>query len=236
MRFDACAHSYDAHAAPQREFAACVADFIELKPAERVVEFGAGTGALTRHLCAKGAVVHATDASPTMAELGRRAVPDATWSRLDAFQDVLPTAPLQLSSGLLQWAPDPLLVLQNWRRALLPGGRMVHAFPCEPCLAEWRAIVSQNPVRWRNEAEWCAIFTTAGLLVQRQQLWIRKLVFPSTLHMLRAWHESGLTARPLLTAGQLRQAIRTYDHLHRTPGGVTATWAWLAVQAGPAGR
>ena len=50
MRFDVCAHTYDEHAGPQRFFAERVAQFIGAKSTENILELGAGTGALTRHL------------------------------------------------------------------------------------------------------------------------------------------------------------------------------------------
>jgi SAM-dependent methyltransferase len=232
MRFDACAHSYDAHAAPQRAFAARVAGFLRVAPGEDIVELGAGTGALTRHLCCAGAGgIQATDASPAMVALGRTAVAAARWSVLDAFEMRVPEAGLQVSSGLLQWAGDPVRVLKRWKEAVRPGGRMVHAFPCEPCLVEWRAVVPDSPVLWRDEAGWCGVFAEAGLLVRRKRLWVEQSLFPSALAMLQAMHRSGVTGRTRLGPGRLRQAMRQYEAQHSGPNGVVATWAWMAVEA-----
>jgi SAM-dependent methyltransferase len=232
MRFDACAHTYDAHAEPQRTFAARVAVFAKLRPREMVVEFGAGTGALTRHLCAaSGHEITATDVSPAMVSLGRAAAPQARWVQLDAFRDSLPPADLQVSSGLLQWARDPIRVIQNWTRALAPGGRMVHAFPVEPCLAEWRSIVLESPVQWRDETDWCDLFARAALRITRKQMWVEHTFFPSSLELVRSLHYSGVTSHPRLSPGRLRHAIRRYDASYRRDNGVIATWAWLAVEA-----
>jgi SAM-dependent methyltransferase len=234
MRFDVCAHTYDAHAEPQRTFAARVAAFADLRPGETVIEFGAGTGALTRHLCAASTQpVTATDLYPTMVSLGQAATPQARWIQLDAFQDSLPQADLQTSSGLLQWAPDPIRVLQNWKHALAPGGRMVHAFPVEPCLAEWRAIVHESPLKWRDEIAWCDLFSRAALRITRKQTWVEQASFRSSLELVRSLHYSGATSHPRLSAGRLRLAIRTYDAIHRRDNCVIATWAWLAVEAVP---
>ena len=234
MRFDACAESYDAYAVPQRVFAERVAAFTGVLPRERVVEFGAGTGALTRHVCdsAQGQVL-ATDASAAMVALGRKAVSGVQWSQLDAFGGSVPASDLQLSSGLLQWADEPVRVLQLWRTALEPGGRMVHAFPCEPCLREWRALVPAAPVRWRDEKAWCEVFRAAGLQPRRRQTWIETIVFTSALDMLRAMHRSGATGRARVGTGELRRALRDYEVRHRGPAGVLATWAWLAIEAVP---
>ena len=232
MRFDHCAHTYDAYAAPQRAFAARVAQFIHAATETDVLELGAGTGALTRSVCAATRVaVHATDASPAMVELGRKNVPAARWSRLDAFVESVPQSHLQISSGLLQWAEDPERVLRKWKAALRPDGRMVHAFPCEPCLREWRSLVPEGPVRWRDEAAWSSLFESAGLRVSRKHLWVDTMLFPSALDMIRAMHRSGVTGHPRLGPGRLRQAMRTYEAEHRVPGAIDATWAWLAIEA-----
>ena len=232
MRFDACAHSYDAYAAPQRNFAARVAEFIEVRPREDVVELGAGTGALTIRICGfPNAGVRATDASPAMAELGRKAAAAARWSVLDAFESAVPEAALQISSGLLQWAAEPREVLRGWGAALKPGGRLVHAFPCDPCLEEWRALVPASPVLWRGKDDWEELFAAAGLRVRRAQIWIEPVIFPSALDMLRALHRSGVTGRTRLGPGRLRQALRDYEIRHQVSGGVLSTWAWLAVEA-----
>jgi SAM-dependent methyltransferase len=233
MRFDACAHSYDAHAAPQRAFATRVAEFIGPCPEESVVEFGAGTGALTEHLRAatSGASLLATDASVRMVALGQIRVPSAKWEQLDAFCAPLPQAQLQVSSGLLQWAGDPVEVLRRWRAALRPEGRLVHAVACEPCLAEWRSLVRESPVVWRDAESWLRLFIAAGLRVQRHQLWVEQMTFPSALDMLRSWHESGVTGKAHLGAGKLRGAMRLYHERFAAGSGVTATWAWLVIEA-----
>jgi hypothetical protein len=169
-----------------------------------------------------------------MVALGKAAVPEAAWSRLDAFHDSVPPAALQVSSGLLQWAEHPLEVLRRWRAAVQAGGRMVHAVPCEPCLAEWRALVRESPVTWRDPAGWYQLFAEAGLRVRRHQVWTLQPEFPSALALARAFHQSGVTGRVGLGPGRLRAALRAYDERYRSPAGVLATWAWLAVEAVPA--
>ncbi len=229
MRFDVCAHTYEEHAGPQRFFAELVAGFIGAKPPETVVEFGAGTGALTRWL--ESEFVHATDASPAMVKRGCLAVPNAQWSVLDAFSQSPPVASLQISSGLLHWAEDPVVTLFRWKQSLAPGGRMIHAIPCEPCLTEWRALVPESPVPWRGEAEWLSLFESAGLRVARSQRWTHQVVCASALELVHGFHRTGVTGRVRVGPGRLRQALRRYEALHSVAGGVQATWAWLAVEA-----
>jgi SAM-dependent methyltransferase len=248
MRFDVCAHTYDEHAGPQRFFAERVAQFIGADLTEAIVELGAGTGALTQHLAGApasgpaalgvkragsetGAPILATDASPTMVERGRATVPQVQWSVLDAFMQPLPVAALQVSSGLLHWAEDPSAMLARWKIYLNPGGRMVHAMPCDPCLAEWRELVPESPVPWRSAAEWLKLFERAGLCVTRSETWTHAAVCASALEMVRGFHRTGVTGRVRVGPARLRQALRDYDRQHRVPGGVASTWTWLAVEA-----
>ena len=173
----------------------------------------------------------ATDASPAMVQFGSLAVPQADWAVLDAFNQLLPVADLQVSSGLLHWTDDPVAMLQRWKISLPPGGRMIHAMPCEPCLAEWRALVPESPVPWRSESEWLKFFEQAGLRVTRSQSWTHAAVCSSALEMVRGFHRTGVTGRVRVGPARLRQALRDYDLRQRVPGGVKATWAWLAVEA-----
>jgi SAM-dependent methyltransferase len=214
MRFEERALTYDANALPQRSFASRVAQSLQCSPGDEVLELGAGTGA-------------------TMVALGKTAVPQAHWRVLDAFSESLPPSTIQVSSGLLQWAPDPVRVLQSWKQSLLPGARMVHAFPCQPCLKEWREVLHESPVFWRNEGEWLELFAAAGLRVSQKSLWMDRWFFGSALDMVRAMHRSGVTGRARVGPGALRSALRSYDSLYRSAAGVWATWAWLAVEAEP---
>jgi len=238
MRFDVCADTYDEHAGPQRFFAERVAQFINAKPDDTILELGAGTGALTKCLSECRASVQsgetyilATDASPAMVQRGRLIAPQVPWSVLDAFNEPLPVAALQVSSGLLHWALDPVATLERWKGCLAPGGRMVHAIPCEPCLVEWRALVPESPVPWRDEAGWRWMFERAGLRINRAQSWSHATVCDSALAMVRGLHRSGVTGRVRVGPGRLRRALRDYEEQHQVPGGVQATWAWLAVEA-----
>ena len=246
MRFDVCAHTYDEHAGPQRFFAERVAEFISSRPKEKILELGAGTGALTRYLTGMsssnpagrgavdsdiGAAVLATDISPLMVERGRRAVPQALWSVVDAFNQKVPVATLQVSSGLLHWAEDPVATLIRWKQSLAPGGRMVHAIPCEPCLTEWRTLVPESPVPWRRRMEWLEVFKQAGLKVARSESWTHQAICSSALEIARSFHRTGVTGRVSIGPKRLRQALRDYDAQYGEAGGVRATWAWLAVEA-----
>lgn len=232
MRFETFAHSYDQHARPQQFFAARVAEFARIESGCQIVELGAGTGELTERLSGiPGCQVSASDISPTMVRIGRERAPEATWSLLDAFKETPPSGLIQISSGLLQWAQNPVPVIRQWRAALGAGGRMIHAFPCEPCLREWRRIIPESPLEWRDERKWLALFQEAGMRALRKQVWVERCEFGSAFEMLRGLHRSGVTGAAQVPSGRLRRGIREYQERHGTGGGVVATWAWMAVEA-----
>lgn len=101
-----------------------------LEPVRRrgglVLELGCGSGALTRHLVDAGLRVLATDASPAMLDLTRRAVPEADVRRVTLPDDPLPPADAVVSTGhALNYLPGTAAVeraLVGIAAALRPGG------------------------------------------------------------------------------------------------------------------
>ena len=92
-----------------------------------VVELGCGSGALTRHLLAAGLRVIATDASPDMLALARKALgPEADLRELTLPGDPLPPADAVVSVGhVLSYLPDAAAIeaaLAAAADALRPGG------------------------------------------------------------------------------------------------------------------
>ena len=91
-----------------------------------VLEVGAGTGQLTRHLVAAGHRVVATDASPAMLELARATAPGADLRLLTLPDDPLPEADAIVGIGHpLSYVADADGVrrgLVAMARALQPGG------------------------------------------------------------------------------------------------------------------
>jgi SAM-dependent methyltransferase len=92
-----------------------------------VLEFGCGSGLLTRELTAAGHRVIATDASPAMLGLARRYAPGAEDIRaLVLPSDPLPPADAVVSVGhVLNYLPDERSIAQALTaiaRALRPGG------------------------------------------------------------------------------------------------------------------
>jgi SAM-dependent methyltransferase len=93
----------------------------------QVLEFGCGSGALTRHLLAAGLRVIATDASPDMLDLARAALGEsADLRQLTMPGDPLPPADAVVSVGhVLSYLPDAAAIetaLAAAADALRPGG------------------------------------------------------------------------------------------------------------------
>ncbi|MGD0239156.1 MAG: class I SAM-dependent methyltransferase [Streptosporangiaceae bacterium] len=108
----------------------CAPGILELLTPVRdglVLEFGCGSGALTRHLLAAGLRVIATDASPDMLDLARDALgAEADLRELTLPGDALPAADAVISTGhVLSYLPDAAAIetaLAAAADALRPGG------------------------------------------------------------------------------------------------------------------
>lgn len=104
-----------------------VAELLNARPGERILDLGCGDGVLTAQLAARGATVIGVDASPDLVaaavERGVEAqVMDAHALTFEAQFDAV------FSNAALHWMREPDAVLAGVRRALKPGGRFVGEF------------------------------------------------------------------------------------------------------------
>ncbi|MCB9588024.1 MAG: class I SAM-dependent methyltransferase [Polyangiaceae bacterium] len=101
-----------------------------------VIEVGAGTGRVTRHLVSAGARVVATEAAEAMLKLGSERVPEASWFLADAR--TLPVEDASADVGvagwvfghLRHWEPDSWRAeigrgLDELARVVRPGGTLI---------------------------------------------------------------------------------------------------------------
>jgi SAM-dependent methyltransferase len=127
-----------------------------------VLEFGCGSGALTRHLLAAGLRVMATDASPDMLALAREALGPGADLRLLALPgDPLPAADAIVSVGhAISYLPDAGAVdaaLTALASALRPGGVLA----LDILDLEYGQARAGEPPIARVEADWAIISTFA---------------------------------------------------------------------------
>jgi ubiquinone/menaquinone biosynthesis C-methylase UbiE len=100
-------------------------DALELRPAQRVLEIGCGTGQVTELLVAAGAEVTAVDALAPMIEVARRRAPAATFVEADATELVLTPDHDAVVLGFVLHNFDAggrRAMLDQARAALGPGG------------------------------------------------------------------------------------------------------------------
>ena len=100
---------------------------LQVHPGDRVLELGCGTGLVTRHLCAAGAVVTAVDRAGGMLAVARRRAPAARF--VDADLGALTVADrfdhVVLAFVLHELDPDRRVdVLRRSAGWLAPGGRI----------------------------------------------------------------------------------------------------------------
>lgn len=231
MRFNLKAEAYEKAAVIQAILADWVAEWIE--PAwsreTRALEFGAGTGLLTRRLANRGQLT-ATDLSAHMLEIGQQRLPEVRWEIANAWHP--PSTPVDrlFSSAMLQWAPDPQRVLDAWFRLIKPGGRMVHGLFVAPTLPELSYITKNPaPVRWHSAEAWVSMVKQAGFEVRRWETNTIKQRHDGARQFLRQLHDTGATPTiPQLRVGELRSMLAEFDRrFARADGTVEVTWTLM---------
>jgi malonyl-CoA O-methyltransferase len=221
--FGARAASYDDHADLQRAVAERLARLLPRLAAPRVLEFGCGTGLLSRHLLARyrdGTFLF-TDLAPSMVEQCRRNLTGSHKQRVrfDIMDAARPTAdgPFDLiaMSMTLHWLAGPAAALTTLCQLLAPGGVLIYATIGCKSFPEWRDALDRQglPVGLLDIPDLPGIVDEERLIVD-----------PDTLGFLRRMKAvGGLTPREgyaPLPAGALRRAIRAADEKH----GGRITW------------
>jgi malonyl-CoA O-methyltransferase len=234
MRFDLKAATYDQAAVIQATLADWVAEWIEptWPKVARVLEFGAGTGLLTRRLANRGRLT-ATDLSARMVQIGQQRLPEVRWKIANAWSPSMGPVDRLFSSAMLQWAPDPQRVLNTWFRLVAPNGRMVHGLFVSPTLPELSSIANNPvPVQWRSADTWVAMLRQAGFEVCRWETSTIKQCHPNARQFLRQLHDTGATATiPQLRVDELRRMIAEFDRRYAGHDGkVEVTWTLMRVE------
>lgn len=237
LAFDRKASSYHQNSHVQQDSADWVAAWLpnDINKA-RCLEFGAGSGNLTKSLIPLFSHVEASDIAPAMVAEGRRRHPGAHWDVRDAWSPDIPSVPewdMITSASMLQWAPDPVVVIQRWSRLLRPDGRILCGVYVSPSLPELGLLLPETrQFPWLNSDEWVQAFAAAGLKVHRHESLTRRYVYPSPQVMMRRLHDTGvaLSHNPL-SVSAMKRILRQYAQANSVPGGICATWTTLRIEA-----
>ena len=118
------AESYARNARFVADLGEPVIDWLDAKPAERILDVGCGDGALTASIVARGADVIGIDSSRSLVEAARARGIDAHVMDVYAlpFRGEFDAA---FSNAALHWMRETDLALSNIARALKPRGRFI---------------------------------------------------------------------------------------------------------------
>lgn len=126
--FDRSAATYDIAVFPFfTPFGEALVEFAQIQPHERVLDVGCGAGAALAPAARVAGSATGIELSPAMAERARAAAPGAEVVVGDAaslpFEDG--SFDVVLCAFVVFFMPDPTAALEEWRRVLAPGGRLV---------------------------------------------------------------------------------------------------------------
>lgn len=129
--FDGVAADYDEVLPFFTSFAERLNDVVSLPPGARVLDLGAGRGALTSVALARGCEVTAIDSSPRMIEHLRHDYPSARAHVMDAGRLDLPDASFDVvvSGFVIHVVPDMSAAVSEAMRVLRPGGLFAFTLP-----------------------------------------------------------------------------------------------------------
>jgi trans-aconitate 2-methyltransferase len=148
------AATYDRVAAPQEAWARAILDRLDLRPGERVLDAGCGSGRVTELLLDRGAEVVAVDADAAMVAAARRRLGDRA---AVLHQDLLELAldgPVDavFSDAVFHWIADHRRLFARLHAALRPGGRLSAQCGGHGNIARVRALadahVADPPRAW----------------------------------------------------------------------------------------
>lgn len=252
--FDRAARLYQATSIPQQTLADELYSKIKpvLKPSADVLEFGCGTGALTRHLGQDRRVrrVLAIDFAPGMIERTRDLIHSSKLSLRVADVRALRVPnrfDLICSSAVVQWLDDEELlgVYDSARTQLDTGGYLATATFGPATLGELYGLYSDmfgRPIgtraTFRSAEDLADIATRAGFSVTHQESETRSFDYFDAQEFFDSLRGTGVTGskpeRPRISKAEFQDLKHQYAHrFETTRGGVGSTWEFVIQIAQP---
>jgi SAM-dependent methyltransferase len=133
--YERVADRYDTVIPFFREFAVGLLDLLDPPPGTRLLDVGAGRGAIARVAADRGCAVTAIDAAARMVELLFTADPRVDARVMDAHVLDLPADRYDLATGgfMIHMVDDAVKVLAELNRVLRPGGTVALTVPGGSC-------------------------------------------------------------------------------------------------------
>lgn len=241
-RFSAAAETYDRHARPQLALAQSVVSMIPETYPEQILEFGPGTGQLTRLLTQRfpEVPINAVDVAEKMIEHSREQFskfPQINWMVGDAqtFRSG-DRYPLIVSSSALHWVSDLRKTFENIFQCLEPGGCFSLGMMLQGTLKELHALREEiapgkTPgIALPTYAATKKALKSAGFTLERRKHSEEEIIYDDAKAFLKAIHEQGVTGGKVsagsapLNRAELSQLVADYQDLHASDNGVCATY------------
>ena len=236
MRFDEKAHSYDQFSEAQQELINFGKDYLPTKKQPgTVMEFGAGTGLLTKNIIDRHDHVFSSDISEMMVEKGKENFPEALWAVMNAWNPLQNTKYDAIySSALLQWCPDPIGVLSKWRNCLKPDGKLVSFFFIDETHKELREIDPNfSALQWKTRIFWETALDHANFTITRSDDLKKEIDYKSAMAFFKAIHGTGSTTTEISSVANIKKLLKAYQEKFSKATGVTATWHFYKVECTP---
>lgn len=211
------------------EYGRDLLQFLAVKPGERVLDVGCGTGQLTDEIASSGADTVGIDFSPEMIAAARKNFPRLKFELLDVA--AMPFAgdfDAVFSNASLHWVSDQKGAIAAISRCLKPGGRFVFEMGGHGNLEQiWSASKQAlrefgvedpdklRPWHFPKIGDYAALLESHGLRVEFAVLFERPTPLEGE-HGLANWLQMfGSFALETLTPEQRTQAIRRVEELTR---------------------
>lgn len=138
----------------------------EARPGERVLDLGCGAGRFLRALAEHGAEAVGVDIADAALERARRNAPGAELHRIDPDSDLpLPDASCGLvwCSETLEHVADTAHLMDEVRRVLLPGGRLLVTTPAHERLRRAAIVLGRFDAHFDPLGQHLRFFSRASL-------------------------------------------------------------------------